>query len=114
MFRNRNFYKEFCNSDIDFFFPDFISLYLRGDVREIGSAIASVILGEVRSDHSVMAEDVEVPTLQHLLRDANDIDEVLLDQTMASLLSTYNQVTRRLDKLVWQVIKVTVASLCSD
>jgi hypothetical protein len=88
--------------------PEVCSLAVfREDVREIGSAVASVVLGEVRSDESVLADEVVVPTLQQLLKDAEDIDEVLLDQTMASLLATYNQVTRRCDRMVWQVIKVS-------
>nr|KAG5699174.1 hypothetical protein BaRGS_014473 [Batillaria attramentaria] len=104
--------EETIKSTVDQLTTDLVSGNLsRAEVREIGSAVASVVLGEVRSDDSMLADEVIVPTLQQFLQDSESIDETLLDHTLATLLSSYTHVVRRLDKPVWDIIKDFVVEI---
>ncbi|KAL8571423.1 hypothetical protein ACOMHN_058202 [Nucella lapillus] len=81
------------------------------DVREIGSAMASTILGEIRSDSTILGDEVVLPTLEGVLAEGQTIEDELVDNTMASLLSANDTPTRQSHKTVWQTIKKYSGSL---
>ena len=78
----------------------------REDVCELGSAVASAIVNEVSSDSSLLAEQLVIPTVQSLLDNGKDVDQVLLGETIASLLAAYSLTTGARERPAWLIVKV--------